>query len=351
VDVKQVGRELGVRYVLEGSVRKAGGRVRITGQLIDAGTGAHLWADRFDGSLEDVFDLQDQVAVSVAGVIEPALAEAEQHRVLRKPPDSLDAWEAYQRGLWHLLKYGAAENQTARTFFRRAIDSDADFAPGHYGSALAQFFDFWLYSKCSLKEVAGTALEEAQIAVSLDDKDAMAHAVLAFMWVISGEWEVAIAEAKTALELNPNSSWSMGMMGLSFGWGGFPREGIEWMRRTMRASPRDPLTWAWKFWMGIYQYLLRDFEAALETLREVIRLRPGFQPAHHNVAACLALLGRMDEARDAVRRSGDRVNAHLSRFQGNRAPWQRPEDFTLLEEGRRLVALAAATLPPQNGNG
>ena len=116
-DVKQVARELGVRYVLEGSVRKGGNRVRVTAQLIDATSGAHVWAERYDRDLSDIFAVQDEITASVAGVIEPTLADAEQQRVLRKPPERLDAWEAYQRGLWHFNKYGPEENQTAQTFF------------------------------------------------------------------------------------------------------------------------------------------------------------------------------------------------------------------------------------------
>src|SRR6516162_8394490 len=112
----------------------------------------------------------------VAGVIEPALAEAEQQRVLRKPPERLDAWEAYQRGLWHFCKYGAEDNKSAQTFFRQAIALDPNFAPGHYGYSLALFWDFWLYSKRSVADAPGPAQEEARLAVSLDDKDAMAHA-------------------------------------------------------------------------------------------------------------------------------------------------------------------------------
>jgi adenylate cyclase len=339
VDVKEVGRELGVRYVLEGSVRKAGNRVRITGQLIDALSGAHLWADRYDRDLTDIFAVQDEITASVAAIIEPALAEGEQQRVLRKPPESLDAWEAYQRGLWHLYKYGKDENKIAQTFFRRAIEIDPDFAPGHYGFALAQFFDFWLYSARPLNEIVGQGLEEARIAVSLDDKDALAHAVMSFMWVISGEWESAIAEARTALLLNPNSAWSMGTMGTALGFGGYPKEAVEYLRRTMRASPHDPLTWGWMFWMGTTQYYSRDFAAALETMREVTRLRPEHHAALFYGAYCLAWLGRTDEARQAIDRAQAQSPEYLVRF-GGRGPWTRPEDFAVVEEGRRL-ALAA----------
>ena len=131
--------------------------------------------------------MQDEITASVAGVIEPALAEAEQQRVLRKPPERLDAWEAYQRGLWHLNKYAAEENKTAQTFFRQAIALDPNFAPGHYGYALAQFLDNWLYSTAKFEDVIGTSLEEARMAVSLDVKDAMAHSLLGWMLFGIGE--------------------------------------------------------------------------------------------------------------------------------------------------------------------
>ena len=146
VDVKQAGRELGVRYVLEGSVRKGGSRIRITGQLIDALTGAHLWAERYDREISDIFNVQDEIAASVAAVIEPALAAAEQKRVLRKPPERLDAWEAYQRGLWHFHKYRPEENKTALGFFSQAMALDPNFAPGHYGYALALQWEIWHFS-------------------------------------------------------------------------------------------------------------------------------------------------------------------------------------------------------------
>ena len=178
VDVKRVGREMGVRYVLEGSVRRGGNRVRITAQLIDAGSGAHVWADRYDRDLNDIFAVQDEITASVAAAIEPALAEAEQQRVLRKPPERLDAWEACQRGFWHFHRYAAEENRLALDFFRQAIGLDPNFAPARYGYALALQWDILHFSSRPFLEVQGAAREEAMRAVSLDDKDAMPHAVL-----------------------------------------------------------------------------------------------------------------------------------------------------------------------------
>jgi adenylate cyclase len=337
VDVKQVGRELGVRYVLEGSVRKGGNRVRVTAQMIDATSGAHIWAERYDRDLSDIFAVQDEITASVAGVIEPALAEAEQQRVLRKPPERLDAWEAYQRGLWHFHKYRPEENKTALAFFSQAIALDPNFAPGHYGYALALQWDIWHFSSRPFLEVQGTAREEAQIAVSLDDKDAMAHAVLAHMMMWGGEWEAAIAEARTAVALNPNSAFVISMLGCVLGYGGYREEALERLQQAMRASPHDPLIWLWSIWRAVLQFFSRDFVAALQTLRQVVRLRPSYATPYEYVAASLAYLGQLDEAREALERVPPQSAEQLQRWQ-QRPPWMRPEDYALRVEGVRLAA-------------
>jgi adenylate cyclase len=339
VDIKLVGREFGVRYVLEGPVRKGGNRVRITAQLIDAITGNHVWADRYDRDLSDIFAVQDEITASVAGAIEPALAEAEQQRALRKPPKSLDAWEAYQRGLWHFNKYAPEENQIALGFFLQAIGLDQNFAPGHYGYALALHWDIWHFSERPFAEVQGTPRDEARIAVSLDDKDSMAHAVLAHMRMWDGEWEAAISEARSALALNPNSAFVISMLGCVLGFGGYHDEALERLRQAMRASPHDPLTWLWTRWSGAIQFYSRKFDAAMETFRELLRLRPEYGPNHGYLAASLAFVGRLDEARAVLERAG--LQIPNPRWQ-QKPPWLRPEDYALLSEGMRLAAAATA---------
>jgi adenylate cyclase len=340
VDVKQVGRELGVRYILEGSIRKAGGRVRITGQLIDAATGAHLWADRYDRDQEDIFALQDEITGTVASVIEPTLAQAEQRRALRKPPSSLDVWEIYQRGLWHFYKYAEEDNKTAQAFFLRAIDLDPNFAPGHYGFALAQHFNFWAFpTLLSWDEVAGRGREEARLAVMLDDSDWMAHVVLSFTWEIAGEWEASIAEARIAASLNPNSSWSMLAMGHALGWGGYPREGVDFLGQAMRLSPRDPLIWLCKWFSAMFGYFLGDYTGAVDTLREVARLNPKHLHVDRFCAASLAQLGRSEEAKQALQKAFEVSPAFTERVARHRPPWMRPEDYAHLLDGLRKAGL------------
>jgi adenylate cyclase len=334
VDIKQVGRELGVRYVLEGSVRKGGNRVRVTAQLIDAVSGVHVWAERYDRELSDLFAVQDELTASVAGVIEPALAEAEQQRVLRKPPERLDAWEAYQRGLWHFNKYAVEENKTALNFFRQAIALDPNFAPGHYGYALALQWEIWHFSRRPFSEAQGAARAEAEIAVSLDDKDAMAHAVLAHMMMWNSDWENAIAEARTAIALNPNSAFVISMLGCVLGFGGYHDEALARLQQAKRASPHDPLLWLWTMWTGQAQLLSRNFDAAIQTVYELLRLRPGFVQARVSLAICFAYLGRIDEAREEFRRA--RTQAPDPRYQN--PPWFRPEDNAFRLEGMRLAS-------------
>ena len=336
VDVKRIGRELGVRYVLEGSVRRGGNQVRVNAQLIDAETGAHVWANRYDRGLNDIFAVQDEITASVAGVIEPTLVEAEQQRVLRKPPERLDAWEAYQRGLWHFYKYTAEENQVALTFFRQAIAFNPNFAPGHYGYTLALHWDIWFFSGQPLSEVQGLPREEAHIAVMLDDRDAMAHAVLAHVLLWGSEWDAAIAEARIAFTLNPNSAFVISMLGDVLCFGGHCEEALERLHQAIRASPQDPLRWLWTNWIGAAHWNMRNFATALDIHQQVIRQRPGFRWLHFMNASALALLGRLDEARVAFDRASAQFPDELPRLK-NRPPWMRPEDWELRLTGLRLI--------------
>ena len=174
----QVGRELGVRYVLEGSVRKAANRVRIAAQLVDATSGAHVWAERYDRDLADVFVVQAEIAEAVAAAISPAVASAERQRARRKPPGNLNAWEAYQRGLWHLCQVTADDNQAAQEFFRQAIGLDPTFAGGYTGLSEALDRAAVVWHTRELAEAQRLAEEYARRAVSLDGNDAYAHVCL-----------------------------------------------------------------------------------------------------------------------------------------------------------------------------
>jgi adenylate cyclase len=169
--------------------------------------------------------------------------------------------------------------------------------------------------------------------VSLDDKDSMAHAALSFMRQMCGEWESSIAEGRTAISLNPNSAWSMVAVGHALGWGGYPIEGIDYLRRAMRASPHDPLTWLCTFWIGIFQYFSGEYAATPDTMREVIDIVPGF--ANRYLAAALGQLGRTAEAKVALEKSIAVSPEVFERLVRQRPPWMRPEDYVHVREGLR----------------
>jgi adenylate cyclase len=226
VDVKQVGHELGVRYVLEGGLRKAGNRIRVTAQLVEARSGNHVWAERYDRDLADIFAVQDEIAEAVTIAIAPAIAQAEQQRAMRKPPDSLDAWAAYQRGLWHLGKANADDNAHAESFFQLAIRLDPNFAGGYYGLASAQHQGARLFHTRDLAEAQSTAEALARQAVALDPADAQAHALLAITLMLGGDHEGARAEAEQALAINPNLARAHGSLGATLIFSGRPREGL-----------------------------------------------------------------------------------------------------------------------------
>jgi adenylate cyclase len=240
VDVKQVGRELGVRYVLEGGLRKSGNRVRVTAQLVEAETGKHVWAERYDRDLADIFALQDEITDAATIAISPAIAEAELQRALRKPAGSLDAWAAYQRGLWHLGKFAREDNALAEKFFREAIDLDPTFAGGYRGLGYAQFQATMSgFQKRSLPEVQSSAEALARRAVGLDGADAEARTFLGEMLLYRGDHEGALGEAERALAMTPNLASAHGWRGAALTLSGRVDEGLTSLRTSIRArSPR-----------------------------------------------------------------------------------------------------------------
>ena len=241
VDVTQVGRELGVRYVLEGSVRKAANRVRITGQLVDAATGAHIWADRFDGRLGDIFNLQDQVTESVVGAIAPAVVDAEIERAKRKPTESLDAYALYLRGLARLYQFNREANDEALRLFYSAIERDPDFACA-YGRAASCYADakaFGWNSGAANEISEVTRLAKRAVELGKDDATALVLSGWGLAYV-ARDLEVAAGLIDRAIMLNSNSAGAWFCGGWMKNWLGEPGAAIERFARAMRLNPLDP---------------------------------------------------------------------------------------------------------------
>jgi adenylate cyclase len=335
VDVKTVGRELGVRYLLEGSLRKSGNRIRVTAQLVEAETGSQVWAERYDRDLADIFAVQDEIAEAVTIAIAPAIADAEQQRAMRKPPGSLDAWTAYQRGLWHLGKATREHHALAEKFFQQAIDLDPNFAGGYRGLADARGFAFASHQTLNLAEGLKSREMLARRAVELDSADAEARSALAHVLAGRGDYQGGLVEAKRALAMTPNLSIAHGALGFVLTFSGQPMEGLASLETAIRLDPHGSQVAVKMNQVAIAQYYSGDYDAAVETARQVIRSYPDYPLAYRWLAAALGQLGRTEEARQALENAIAAAPASLDIYVRNRVPWMRPEDHAHMLEGLR----------------
>jgi TolB-like protein len=338
VDVKQVGRELGVRYVLEGSVRKAGGRVRITAQLIDATNGTHLWADRFDGTLEDVFELQDQVAISVAGIIEPTLQAAEVRRAADRPTSDPTAYDLYLRAVPLWASHEKERITQALDLLARAIERDPHYGPALGLAALChQLFaasDWTNNSETHRRE--GIGLARRALRCSPDDPDVLANAAVV-LGSLGEDIDVAIGSIDRALALNPSFArgwvWSARLRNYA----GQPDLAIEHFKTSLRLSPRDRMG-TFSLPLGGAYFLKHQFEDAAAILMAALEQAPGLPVAYQLLASCYAHMGRLNEARDIVKR--------LRKITPVVVPsviiYRNPDDRELFLSGLRLAAGEAA---------
>jgi len=332
VDVKQVGRELGVRYVLEGSLRKAGNRIRVTTQLVEAETAKHVWAERYDRDLADIFAVQDEITEAVTIALAPAIAEAEQQRAMRKPPGSLDAWTAYQRGLWHFDKVSAEDNALARKFFQQAVGLDPSFAGGYKGlcAVVSNEAD---YAGRGLSETLSSAEALARRAVALDGTDAEARSLLSTALRRRGDYEGGLAEAERALTISPNMAGAHYAKGASLISAGRAKEGVAALERSIRLDPRRS---AVRFnQIALALYFTGEYDAAVDAANRAIRSSPDYPNPCRWLAAALGQLGRIEEAKQALEKAIAIAPASFRMYVGERAPWRRPENHAHMLEGLR----------------
>jgi adenylate cyclase len=300
-DIRQVGRELGVRYVLEGSVRKATNRVRITGQLIDAASGAHLWADRFEGAIDDIFDLQDQVTASVVGAIAPKLEQAEIERARTKPTENLNAYDLYLRALPHYYALTRAGSDEALRLLRQAVSLDPNYALAKaFAAACFAMRDAQGISLSKSETDEGIRLAREALDGGWDDPSVLDVAGYVLSYLAHDD-EAALPALDRALVLNVNSAQAWRLSGLARLFSSDPGTATEHFTRAIRLSPLDPLITQAFCGLGIARMMTGDYEGALKFGRQAVREQPRWVPAHRIVAASLALLGRTEEARLAMR--------------------------------------------------
>jgi adenylate cyclase len=298
VDVSTVAKELGVRYVLEGSVRKGGNRVRITTQLIEGVSGNHIWAERYDRDLDDIFEVQDEITQTVLGQMSSELSRAEQERARLKPPENLDAWDLYHRGLWHVWRFTKDDNESARQLFTQAIERDPNFSAAY---ALLTYAHFQLFSagfELGNNEVNKVAcLAAARKAVACDDRDPLAHWALGGAYIMQHDYPPAIDALQIALRLNPSLAWGHFWLALAFALSGEAEKAFTSLDLAERLSPNDAMGWAMLAVRSSAYAILEDHEEVEKWARRAMQRQPTIMRPYVTLLACLGHLGRAADAK------------------------------------------------------
>ena len=315
-DVKKVGEELGVRYVVEGSVRKSGRRVRVTVQLIRADTNHHIMAERYDRDLTDLFDLQDEIAHTIAGAIEPEILKFERERIAERPPQSEDAYELYQHGMWHHYRHTKEDNLEAQAFFRRALAIDANYPQAMAALAIAVCNAGFLGWADNAARNYEESLELAQRAVALDPRYPIARYALGLVYMWTRRSERAMAEFQEAIKLNPSYAAAHVVLGQMYLYGGRPEEAIAQAENGIRLSPTDPRLSLWLPALAGAHYCLGNYDQAIEIGRRSWTLNRNWPAGLRYVVAGLAELGRIEEAQTPLAELR-RLNANLAFVEGN----------------------------------
>ena len=299
VHLKQVGAQLGVGYVLEGSVRKGGDRVRITAQLNDVSTGSHIWAERYDRDLADVFAVQDEITEAIVAAIEPQLYAAENFRAQRKPPNSLDAWDLVMRALSHYWRVTRQDNVVAQALLEKAISIDPNY--GQALGLLASSYTFGAHMGWSeIAAVAPNAERAASAAIRANSEDLWAHYALGCVHLFARRFDDSLAEFELALRLNPNFSLAQGYYGLALSYCGRWQEADDAARRAIRLSPRDPFAAVYYGIAAYAQFVGRNYGEAIKLAREGLRHRGDFVGAHRVLTAAAGMAGQVELAQKAL---------------------------------------------------
>ena len=293
VNVKEVGQELGVRYVLEGSIQKVADKVRINAQLIDATTNHHVWAERYDFEFDNIFSVQDEITNSVVTSLQVMLTEDERDRVARRHTTDVEAYDLYLRGRTY-LRGTRRTHAKARELFDQAIKLDPEFAAAYADKSFTYFSSF-IMPMSRDPEVVDAAVETAERAIALDDTLPLAHARLAWAYFASRQYNKAIEEARRAVALGPNDAEAHAQLGNVFNWSGNPQEGMRYIEKAMRLNPHYP--YYYLFYLGHSHYLLNNREEAIALMKRVVTRAPYFLPVRRHLAVLLTEVGLEEEAK------------------------------------------------------
>ncbi len=296
MDVKEIAQKLGVRYVVEGSVRKAADHIRITVQLIDATAGSHLWVERYDRLLKDIFAVQDEISQSIAAAIEPELGAIEGQRSRARAPEILDAWDCYHQGLWHLYKFTVEGLAQAEALFERAVGLDPEFAPAYARLAYVHIQKYWYEPHESREESVRQALAAAKRAVELDERDAVGHFSLGRAYVLQGQYELGIAEMETAIELNPSFAQAYLGLGHALNHADRPEEALPQFDNAIRLGLHDPHRWTFFHLQALAYYKLGKLKDAELCARTSVRLPNVTYWAFATLTSILGSTNKHDEA-------------------------------------------------------
>jgi adenylate cyclase len=341
VDVAKVARELGVRYLLEGSIRRAGNRVRITAQLIDAGTSHHLWAERYDRDLADVFAVQDEIAQSITGAIAPGIISAEIQHAQRKHPSQRDAWDRIMQAHWYLRRFTEDDVTEARHLLDDAITLDPGNSLALSDLAFASHFDAVFGWGDGPAESHSRLGESARKAVAADDSDAAAHTALPIYDLFSGRHEEARRRLRRALDLDPNSAFARGYLGITYGFGGDYDAALPHLEEAIRLSPRDPLHFVWHLCKGWAALSAERYEEAVEFATQAGEANREFPDIYAVLAAANGQLGRAAAAGSALDALSHRMpDLTVSDERLNR-PFARAEGRERFLDGLRKAGMPA----------
>ncbi|HEX3936548.1 MAG TPA: winged helix-turn-helix domain-containing tetratricopeptide repeat protein [Xanthobacteraceae bacterium] len=299
VHMKQIAEELGVGYVVEGSVRRVGDRVRITAQLNDVTTGSHIWAERYDRNIADVFAVQDEITEAIVAAVEPRLYAAEDFRARRKPPESLDAWDLVMRALSHYWRVTRQDNVVAQALLEKATAIDPNY--GRAFGVLATSYMFTAHMGwADMATIMKIAQCSAEAATRADSEDPWAHNGLAHVYLFARRFDDSLAEFELALRLNPNFALAQGYYALSLAYSGRWQEADEAARRALRLSPRDPFSAVYCGIAAYAQFIGRNYQEAMRLSHEAIRQRGDFVGAHRVLTSSAAMAGHQEIAAQAL---------------------------------------------------